>query len=31
VVLEADMTDFRIYSEAQAKTRLGAFFETLEA
>lgn len=31
VVLEADMTDFRIYSEEQAKTRLTAFFETLEA
>jgi len=31
VVLEADMTDFRIYSEEQVKTRLTAFFETLEA
>jgi benzoyl-CoA reductase/2-hydroxyglutaryl-CoA dehydratase subunit BcrC/BadD/HgdB len=30
VVIEADMTDFRAYSEEQAKTRLAAFFESLE-
>ena len=29
VVIEADMTDFRAYSEEQAKTRLAAFFESL--
>jgi benzoyl-CoA reductase/2-hydroxyglutaryl-CoA dehydratase subunit BcrC/BadD/HgdB len=31
VVLEADMTDFRSWSEEQATTRLTAFFESLEA
>ncbi|HSH68548.1 MAG TPA: 2-hydroxyacyl-CoA dehydratase family protein [Deferrisomatales bacterium] len=31
VVLEADITDSRIWSEEQARTRLEAFFETLEA
>lgn len=30
VVIEADMTDFRVYSEEQARTRLEAFFEELE-
>ncbi len=30
VVLEADMTDHRVWSEAQARTRLEAFFEALE-
>jgi benzoyl-CoA reductase/2-hydroxyglutaryl-CoA dehydratase subunit BcrC/BadD/HgdB len=31
VVIEADMTDSRAYSEEQAKTRLEAFFEALES
>lgn len=31
VVIEADITDFRAFSEEQANTRLNAFFETLEA
>jgi len=31
VVIEADITDFRAYSEEQANTRLEAFFETMEA
>jgi bcr-type benzoyl-CoA reductase subunit B len=31
VVIEADITDYRAYSEEQARTRLEAFFETLEA
>ncbi len=31
VVIETDMTDFRHYSEEQVRTRLEAFFETLEA
>jgi len=31
VVIEADITDFRAYSEEQANTRLEAFFESLEA
>jgi benzoyl-CoA reductase/2-hydroxyglutaryl-CoA dehydratase subunit BcrC/BadD/HgdB len=31
VLLEADMTDFRSWSEEQATTRLTAFFESLEA
>ena len=31
VVLEADMTDFRSWSEEAAATRLGAFLEALEA
>ena len=30
VVIEADMTDSRAYSEEQARTRLEAFFEALE-
>ncbi len=30
VVLEADMADGRVWSEAQAETRLQAFFESLE-
>ncbi|MCB2185914.1 MAG: 2-hydroxyacyl-CoA dehydratase family protein [Deltaproteobacteria bacterium] len=30
VVLEADITDYRVWSEEQAKTRLEAFFEALE-
>ncbi len=30
VVIEADMTDSRVYSEEQARTRLEAFFEALE-
>ena len=30
VVIESDMTDFRAYSEEQTRTRLEAFFETLE-
>jgi len=29
VVIEADMTDSRVYSEEQARTRLEAFFEAL--
>jgi benzoyl-CoA reductase/2-hydroxyglutaryl-CoA dehydratase subunit BcrC/BadD/HgdB len=29
VVLESDMTDFRVHSEEQARTRLEAFFEEL--
>ena len=31
VVIEADITDFRAFSEEQARTRLEAFFEALEA
>lgn len=31
VVIEADMTDFRVYSEEQTRTRLEAFFEELES
>lgn len=31
VVIEADITDFRMFSEEQAATRLEAFFEALEA
>jgi len=31
VVIEADMTDSRAYSEEQARTRLEAFFEALES
>jgi benzoyl-CoA reductase/2-hydroxyglutaryl-CoA dehydratase subunit BcrC/BadD/HgdB len=30
VVIEADITDSRAYTEEQALTRLEAFFETLE-
>jgi len=30
VVIEADMTDSRVYSEEQARTRLEAFFEAME-
>jgi benzoyl-CoA reductase/2-hydroxyglutaryl-CoA dehydratase subunit BcrC/BadD/HgdB len=30
LVLEADMTDSRVYSDAQVKTRIEAFMETLE-
>ena len=30
VIIDADITDFRAYSEEQTKTRLEAFFETLE-
>ncbi len=29
VVIEADITDFRVFSEEQTRTRLEAFFETL--
>ena len=29
VVIEADITDFRNFSEEQARTRIEAFFETL--
>jgi len=31
VIIEADITDSRAYSEEQAMTRLNAFFETMEA
>ena len=31
VVIEADITDSRAYSEEQARTRLEAFFETMES
>ena len=31
VVIEADITDSRAYSEEQARTRLEAFFEALES
>jgi benzoyl-CoA reductase/2-hydroxyglutaryl-CoA dehydratase subunit BcrC/BadD/HgdB len=31
VIIEADITDFRAFSEEQTRTRLEAFFETLEA
>ncbi len=31
VVIEADITDYRAYSEEQARTRLEAFFETMES
>jgi benzoyl-CoA reductase/2-hydroxyglutaryl-CoA dehydratase subunit BcrC/BadD/HgdB len=30
LVLEADMTDARVYSDAQAQTRVEAFIETLQ-
>jgi benzoyl-CoA reductase/2-hydroxyglutaryl-CoA dehydratase subunit BcrC/BadD/HgdB len=30
VIIEADITDFRAFSEEQTRTRLEAFFETLE-
>jgi len=30
VIIDADITDFRAYSEEQTRTRLEAFFETLE-
>ena len=30
LVLEADMTDARVYSDAQIKTRVEAFMETLQ-
>lgn len=30
LVIEADMTDARVYSDAQVNTRIGAFMETLE-
>jgi benzoyl-CoA reductase/2-hydroxyglutaryl-CoA dehydratase subunit BcrC/BadD/HgdB len=30
VVIEADITDSRAYSEEQANTRLEAFFEAME-
>jgi len=30
VIVDADITDFRAYSEEQTRTRLEAFFETLE-
>jgi len=30
VVIDADITDFRAYSEEQTRTRLEAFFETME-
>ncbi len=30
VVIEADITDFRVFSEEQTRTRLEAFFEALE-
>ena len=30
MVIEADMTDYRSYSEEQTNTRLEAFFEALE-
>jgi len=29
-VIDADITDFRAYSEEQTRTRLEAFFETME-
>ncbi|MBW1782011.1 MAG: 2-hydroxyacyl-CoA dehydratase [Deltaproteobacteria bacterium] len=31
VIIDADITDFRAYSEEQTRTRLEAFFETMEA
>ncbi len=31
VIIDADITDYRAYSEEQTRTRLEAFFETLEA
>jgi len=31
VIVDADITDFRAYSEEQTRTRLEAFFETLES
>ncbi len=31
VIIEADITDFRVYSEEQTRTRLEAFFEAMEA
>jgi benzoyl-CoA reductase/2-hydroxyglutaryl-CoA dehydratase subunit BcrC/BadD/HgdB len=30
VVIEADMTDARAYSDAQVRTRIEAFMETLQ-
>jgi benzoyl-CoA reductase/2-hydroxyglutaryl-CoA dehydratase subunit BcrC/BadD/HgdB len=30
VIVDADITDFRAYSEEQTRTRLDAFFETME-
>jgi benzoyl-CoA reductase/2-hydroxyglutaryl-CoA dehydratase subunit BcrC/BadD/HgdB len=30
LVIEADMTDARVYSDAQVKTRIEAFMETLQ-
>jgi benzoyl-CoA reductase/2-hydroxyglutaryl-CoA dehydratase subunit BcrC/BadD/HgdB len=30
LVIEADMTDFRTFSEEQVRTRIEAFFEQLE-
>jgi len=30
VIIEADITDFRVYSEEQARTRLEAFLEAIE-
>jgi benzoyl-CoA reductase/2-hydroxyglutaryl-CoA dehydratase subunit BcrC/BadD/HgdB len=29
VIIEADITDYRVFSEEQANTRLEAFFESL--
>ena len=31
VIIESDMTDFRVYSEDQARKNLEAFFEGLES
>ncbi|NIO04175.1 MAG: 2-hydroxyglutaryl-CoA dehydratase [Proteobacteria bacterium] len=31
VIIEADITDFRVYSEEQTRTRLEAFFEAIDA
>jgi len=30
VIIESDMTDFRVYSDKQVRTKLDAFFEALE-
>jgi len=30
VVIEADITDSRVYSEGQTRTRLEAFFEAMD-
>jgi len=30
VIIEADITDSRVYAEEQTRTRLEAFFEALE-